>query len=124
VRVTVAGDEFSLSRAAAAELRAAVGDALSRREAFCRTACERRADGAYVVERRNADATGNSVVFDDASDVRDVFDALPERFGADDVPDSVATGSRRHLLVRHFAEHPAFPCDLESRNPLAAVKAD
>jgi hypothetical protein len=122
VRVTVAGDQFSLSRAAAAELRAAVGDALTRRDDFHRTACERRADGSYVVQRRAADSTGNAVVFDDASDLRALFDALPDRFGADDVPESVATGSRRHLLVRHFAEHPAFQCDLTARNPLTAEK--
>lgn len=124
MQVTVADSEFSLSRAAAAELRAAVTDALSRREAFYRTACERRADDTYVVERRSADSTGNAVTFDSIDGAREVFDALPDEFGAGDVPECVATGSRRHLLVRHFAEHPGFPCTLSSENPLTAVKAD
>jgi hypothetical protein len=34
------------------------------------------------------------------------------------------TGSRRHMLVRHFAEHPAFDCRITRRNPLTVEKSD
>jgi hypothetical protein len=122
VAVTVGGDEFVLSRTAAAELRSAVGDALTERQAFERTAGVHRPDGSYVVERRAADATGNSTVFDSFEALRSVFDDLPDRFGAEDV--DCVTGSRRHMLVRHFAEHPAFPAGLASRRPLVCEKVD
>lgn len=28
------------------------------------------------------------------------------------------------MLVRHFAEHPAFDCEITSRNPLTVEKLD
>jgi hypothetical protein len=111
-----------LSRAAAAELRSAVGDALTERQSFERTAGVHRPDGSYVVERRAATTTGNSAVFDSFDDLRRVFEELPVRFGADDV--DCVTGSRRHMVVRHFAEHPAFPATLAARRPLEVEKAD
>jgi hypothetical protein len=113
---------MQLSREHAAELRDAVGDALTRREEFFRTACEHREDGSYVVERRGADSTGNSTVFDSFSEVRRLFERLPETFDASAMSTAGVTGSRRHMLVRHFAEHPGFPCSLASRNPLEAEK--
>jgi len=53
--------------------------------------------------------------------LRAVYESLPEEFVASDV--TAASGSRRHLLVRHFAEHPAFDCELVSEQPLTARKA-
>ncbi|WP_418771534.1 DUF7528 family protein [Halobacterium yunchengense] len=120
--VTVDGQTIELSREHAAELRDAVGDALTRREEFFRTACEHREDGSYVVERRGADSTGNSTVFESFAEARRLFERLPARFDADDLSSAGVTGSRRHMLVRHFAEHPTFPCSLASRNPLEAEK--
>ncbi|GGL58170.1 DUF7528 family protein [Halocalculus aciditolerans] len=120
--LSVDGEHVELSRSAAQELTDAVGDALVEREEFFRTACEHREDGSYVVERRAADSTGNSTVFDSFDDARRLFERLPRAFGADDVQAAGITGSRRHMLVRHFAEHPAFPCSLASRNPLRAEK--
>lgn len=111
-----------LSRAAAAELRSAVGDALTEREAFGRTAGVHRPDGSYVVERRTADSAGNSAVFETFGDLQGVFDDLPTRFSADDV--DCTTGSRRHMIVWHFAEHPAFPATLASQRPLECEKVD
>ena len=122
VELSVDGDQFVLTRAAAAELRSAVGDALTERQSFARTAGVHRPDGSYVVERRNADATGNSAVFDSFEKLRRVFEGLPDRFAAQDV--GCVTGSRRHMVVWHFAEHPAFPATLASRRPLACEKAD
>lgn len=122
VRVTVDGEQLTLSRSDAVELRDEIGAALSQREAFVRTACEYRADGTYVVERRGADSTGNSTVFDSFAEARALFEELPASFDADALSTAGVTGSRRHMLVRHFAEHPAFPCTLASRNPLEAEK--
>jgi len=122
VELSVDEDSFVLSRDAAAELRAAVADALTERQAFEQTAGVHRPDGSYVVERRHADTTGNSAVFDSFEDLRRVFADLPAEFGAEDV--GCVTGSRRHMVVRHFAEHPAFPATLSSRRPLTGEKVD
>ncbi|WP_406675872.1 DUF7528 family protein [Salarchaeum japonicum] len=122
VVVTIGDETLELSRDAAKELKTGVGDALTRRESFFRTACVHREDGSYVVERRNADSTGNSAVFETFDEVRRLFDRLPETFDADDLSKAGLTGSRRHMLVRHFAEHPGFACELESRSPIRARK--
>ncbi|WP_058982016.1 hypothetical protein [Halobacterium sp. CBA1132] len=124
IRVSVDGETIELSREHAAELRDAVGDALTSREEFFRTAAVHREDGSYVVERRGADSTGNSAVFDSFADVHRLFERLPETFGAENFSAAGFTGSRRHMLVRHFAEHPAFPCTLASRNPLRGEKTE
>ncbi|WP_394350890.1 hypothetical protein [Halobacterium sp. CBA1126] len=113
---------MELSREDAAELRDAVGDALTGREEFFRTAGVHREDGSYVVERRGADSAGNSVVFESFAELRGLFDRLPETFDAETLSADGFTGSRRHMLVRHFAEHPQFPCTLASRNPLRGEK--
>lgn len=111
-----------MSREQAAALADAVDDALTHREEFLRTTGEHRDDGSYVVARRAADSTGNSVVFDRFADLRRTFDRLPGTFEADDLTRAGITGSRRHMLVWHFAEHPAFPASLASRNPLRVEK--
>nr|WP_233265153.1 hypothetical protein [Halomarina oriensis] len=61
-------------------------------------------------------------MFDSSEDLRATFEALPDRFVADDV--TRVSGSRRHLLVRFFAEAPAFDCVLVSENPLCAKKGE
>ncbi|WP_425504228.1 DUF7528 family protein [Saliphagus infecundisoli] len=90
---------------------------------FLRTVGRRREDGAYVVERRGT-AAGHRKVFESFADCRACFDALPATFVAADVEWPGVTGRRRHMLVHHFAEHPAFPCRLVGRQPLCARKRE
>ncbi|MFB6220356.1 MAG: hypothetical protein ABEH90_02860 [Halolamina sp.] len=119
----IAGEEVLLSRERALSLREAIGDSLERREAFFRTAGQYRADGSYVVIRRGVDSAGNRQVFDRFAALRDLFAALPPEFDAEAVGEhGGVTGSRRHLVVRHFAEHPAFDCRLVSDRPLRVRK--
>nr|WP_254267727.1 hypothetical protein [Halorussus aquaticus] len=61
-------------------------------------------------------------MFESFEVLRRMFDRLPDEFTADDVGRTGITGSRRHMLVRHFAEHPAFDCGITRRNPLTAEK--
>lgn len=123
ISLTVNGTTCELSHSDARDLKEAVGDALTRRREFVYTACTHREDGSYVVSRRGADSTGNEKVFRSVDEVRRLFDRLPDRFDADDVGRTGITGSRRHLLVRYFAEHPAVPCRIVRRSPLTAEKA-
>ena len=51
-----------------------------------------------------------------------LYRRLPDEFTAEEVGRSGLTGGRRHMLVRHFAEHPAFDCELVSRQPLTVRK--
>lgn len=122
IRVTVDGTACQLSRPAAARLQAAIGDALTERREFVRTVGVYREDGTYEVARRGADSAGNAKVFEGFSALERLFERLPETFTAEDLGRTGITGSRRHLLVRHFAEHPAFACTIERRNPLTARK--
>lgn len=122
VRVTIDGVSHELPRDVAAELRDDIAASLTERKEFFRTAGVHREDGSYVVERRNADSAGNSSVFDSFEDLRRFFDRLPQVFDADALTRAGITGSRRHMLVRHFVEHPGFDCELDSRNPLRARK--
>ncbi|PSQ17023.1 hypothetical protein BRD00_09155 [Halobacteriales archaeon QS_8_69_26] len=111
-----------MSRAEAARLRAAVGEAASERREFVHTAGEHRPDGTYAVKRRGADSAGNAKVFDSFRAVERLFDRLPDEFDAEAVGREGITGSRRHMVVRHFAEHPAFDCRVASRSPLRVHK--
>jgi hypothetical protein len=61
-------------------------------------------------------------VFESFADLRRLYDRLPDEFTAEDVERSGLTGGRRHMLVHHFAEHPAFECELDKRQPLTAKK--
>jgi hypothetical protein len=63
-------------------------------------------------------------VFSEFAAVERLFERLPDRFDADAVGRTGITGSRRHMLVRHFAEHPAFDCEIASRSPLRAKKIE
>ena len=62
-------------------------------------------------------------MFESFAALRRLFDRLPAEFTADDVGRTGITGSRRHMLVRHFAEHPQFDCSISRRNPLTGKKA-
>lgn len=124
VVVSVDGSKRELSRAEAAQLRAAIGEAASHRREFVHTAGEHRPDGSYAVERRGADSTGNAAVFDSFGAVEALYGRLPAEFGAEAVGREGITGSRRHMLVRHFAEHPAFDCAIESGSPLRVEKRE
>lgn len=115
---------FELTREAAAELHESLGAALTERREFFRTAGEFRADGTYVVSRKSADSAGNAKVFDSFDALRRLYDRLPDQFDAEDVGRTGITGSRRHMVIRHFAEHPAFDCSIHRRNPLSARKLE
>jgi len=120
----VDGETHVLDRADAATLRDSLDEALTRTREFVHTASRHRDDGAYVVERRGADSAGHRKVFESFDACRRLYDRLPEEFVADDVTRTGVTGGRRHMLVWHFAEHPAFDCELVSRQPLTVAKAD
>ncbi|MFW5949547.1 MAG: DUF7528 family protein [Halolamina sp.] len=120
VRLIVDGETHTLAREAALALRTAIGDALDRRLTLFRTVGHYRRDGCYVVARRGAEAAGTEQVFDSFAALRDLFESLPSTFGAAHVGDHGVTGSRRHLVVRHLSEHPAFACRLTSERPLRA----
>jgi hypothetical protein len=122
VVLSVDGTECELTRQQAVALRSAVGRALQGRREFVRTAGEHRNDGSYVVERRGADSAGNAKVFDSFAELVDLYERLPPEFGAPAVEREGITGSRRHLVVRHLAEHPAFECSIDSRSPLRVEK--
>ncbi|SFP12581.1 MULTISPECIES: hypothetical protein [Halolamina] len=62
-------------------------------------------------------------MFDSFGALRALFESLPAEFGAEPVGNEGITDSRRHLIVRHLAEHPAFDCGLVSEQPLRAEKA-
>lgn len=124
--VRVASQEHRLSPQQARQLRDALTEAVAGRRTYLRTAGEHRPDGSYVVERVGADSAGHRKVFDRFADLQAVFEQLPERFTAEDVQRVVSalSGGRCHLLVRHFAEHPAFACQLASRQPLTGRKTE
>ncbi len=113
-----------LSRADAAELQDSIGTALTEKREFFRTAGEHRDDGSYVVSRRSAESAGNAKVFESFESLRRLYDRLPREFTAEDVGRTGITGSRRHMLIRHFGEHPAFDCRITRRNPLTAERVD
>ncbi len=122
VELHVGVESCDLTREEARALRDALSDALTDRSEFVHTSGEHRQDGAYVVERRGADSSGHRKVFDAFAACRALYERLPEEFGADDVTAEGVTGGRRHMLVWHFAEHPAFECELAKRQPLTVHK--
>ncbi len=113
-----------MSRREAIALQEQIGDALVERREFFRTAGAHREDGSYEVTRRGADSAGNAKVFASFTELRRLYDRLPDEFGAEAVGRTGITGSRRHMLVRHFAEHPEFDCSITSRSPLQVAKAE
>lgn len=63
-------------------------------------------------------------MFDSFRACERLFRRLPAEFTAEEVGRTGITGSRRHMLVRHFAEHPGFDCAIARRNPLTAEKCE
>jgi hypothetical protein len=124
VAVDLADETHELTRAEARALRDELSEALTRRREFVRTAGVHREDGRYVVERRGADSSGHRKVFGAFEHLRRLYDRMPDRFTAEDVGRSGLTGGRRHMVLCHFAEHPAFDCELDSRQPLTVEKRD
>lgn len=122
VHVEVDGHVHGLSREQADALRDELEDALTGREEFLNTACERRLDDSFVVERRGADSAGHRKVFESFDEVARLFDRLPAEFTADDLSATGLTGGRRHMVLWFFVEHPDFACSLASRQPLTAAK--
>ncbi|MFB6081855.1 MAG: hypothetical protein ABEJ67_03440 [Halanaeroarchaeum sp.] len=99
-------------------------DALTTRHEFVHTAGEHRRDGAYVVERRGADSAGNAKVFDAYRTLVRLADRLPDRVTAEDLSRVGLTAGRRHMVLWHLVEHPSFPFELVSRQPLTAERTD
>jgi hypothetical protein len=117
------GDETHvLTHAEARSLRQRLGDALVRREEFLHTAGEHRPDGSYVVARRRADSAGNRKVFESVCALERLWERLPPEFTAEDLGRTGLSGGRRHMVLRHLVEHPAFDCELVSEQPLTARK--
>ncbi|WP_368408747.1 DUF7528 family protein [Haloarchaeobius amylolyticus] len=123
VVVELGDQRRELTREEAIALQERIGDAIVDRTEYFRTAGAHRADGAYEVTRRAADSAGNTKVFDSFAALERLYERLPDEFGAEAVGRTGITGSRRHLLVRHLAEHPAFDCEITCRRPLTATKA-
>lgn len=122
LRVQLNGSSHELSEVAAVRLRKALGEALSERREFVRTVGITRADGSYVVRRRAAESSGNAHVFESMTRLQALSEDLPDTFEAKDIGSAGLTGSRRHMILWHLVEHPAFDCTLTSRNPLQARK--
>lgn len=111
-----------LSEAEARRLYRQLGDALPRERTFVRTTGRHRSDGRYVVERRGAESAGQRKVFESFEELSDRYEALPNQFTASDLGGSGLTGSRRHAVLWHLVEHPAFDCTLVGKQPLTASK--
>lgn len=124
VTVTLDGESHRLDPADARRLRGELATALAGRTTYVHTAGHQRLDGSYVVERRRADSDGHRKVFSRFETLRALYRDLPREFDAEAVGREGLTGPRRHLLVRHVAEHPAFDCELTSRQPLTVTKRD
>ena len=80
-----------------------------------------------MVSRRAADSAGHQKRFRDFRALERLYERLPAKFDAGavgDVGGEGVSGTRRHLLVRHFAEHPAFDCELVAEQPLTVEKAE
>jgi hypothetical protein len=122
VVLSLGSDTHILSRSEAARLRESLADALAAEHEFVHTAAEHRADGAYVVRRRGAESAGHRKVFDSREALRALYERLPREFTADDVEAEGLSGGRRHMVLRHLVEHPAFDCTLVCRQPLTARK--
>ena len=72
--------------------------------------------------RRGADSAGHSKVFRSFTELERLYERLPAEFGAREVGRTGLTGGRRHMLVHHLTEHPAFDCSLVALQPLTARK--
>ena len=111
-----------LDEGTAVELRDQLESVLTGTREYVYTSGERRKDGRYVVARRGAQSSGNRKVFDSFRAVERLYERLPETFTADNLSQTGLTDGRRHLVLRHFVEHPAFDCELTTRQPLTVEK--
>ena len=116
------GVTHELTPEQAARLREDLASALTGTREFVYTSGERRADGRYIVARRGATSAGNRKVFDSFAALERLYESLPEAFTAEDLSRTGLTDSRRHIVLRHFVEHPDFACELTSRQPLTVRK--
>lgn len=122
VQISVAGETITVNQSTAEELQSAIASALVDKREFARTIGIRRSDGRYEVRRRNSTSSGNAKVFESTAALRESFTELPDTLSATEMEELGLTGSRRHLVLWHFIEHPGFPCEIQSRNPLRAQK--
>lgn len=120
--MNVGGRTHVLDRARAEELRRQLENALEEQLEFVHTAGEHRRSGEYVVSRRGADSAGHRKVFPSFDHLQRLYGRLPDTFTADDLTRSGLTAGRRHMVLWHFVEHPAFDCELTSRQPLTVEK--
>ncbi len=63
-------------------------------------------------------------MFDSFEDVIELYETLPETATVADIGGRGLTGSRRHVVLWHFVEHPAFACELRSKQPLTVETHD
>ena len=105
-------------------LRQDLDGALSEERSFLHTAGQHRRDGSYVVQRRGADSSGNSKVFESFDTLERLANRLPEAVTAEDLSQVGLTGARRHMVLWHLVEHPALPFELTKRQPLTATRGD
>ncbi|AGB16387.1 hypothetical protein Halru_1788 [Halovivax ruber XH-70] len=124
LEVRVTGSVFELSESTARALYRALDDALPNEHEFCKTIGIHRDDGRYVVERRGATSSGHRKVFDSFDALGDRYASLPKTITASDLDGPGLSGSRRHAVLWHLIEHPAFDCELDRKQPLTAVKRD
>lgn len=122
VVVNIDGCVHQLTPGQARRLHNFLTEAVTRRHTFIETVGEHRPDGTYAVRRRRAQSTGHSKVFESFDRLRELYRSLPPRFTATDLDGTTVSGSRRHLLVHHFVEHPSFGCELVAKQPLTAQK--
>ncbi|WP_254863200.1 DUF7528 family protein [Halovivax gelatinilyticus] len=122
VKLHVGETTLTLTRVDAHQIRAALRRELPDRREFVRTAGTHRPDGRYVVERRRATSGGHRKVFDSFDDLVGLFRSLPDSMRVDDIVTKGLSGSRRHVVLWHFVEHPAFECSLRSKQPLTVEK--
>jgi hypothetical protein len=122
VAVEVGAGRTEITREQARALAEQLSAAVAQRREFVRTTGFHREDGSYVVERRGADSSGHRKVFERFDALARLYDRQPATFTAEDVGRSGLTGGRRHMVLRHLVEHPAFDCELASRQPLTVEK--
>jgi hypothetical protein len=113
---------YGLDEDAASELRERLETVLTGTQEYVYTSGEHREDGSYVVARRGAQSSGNRKMFESSRAVERLYERLPETFTAADLSRTGLTDGRRHLVLRHFVEHPGFDCELTSRQPLTVRK--
>nr|WP_255149216.1 hypothetical protein [Halorarius halobius] len=61
-------------------------------------------------------------MFDSFDRLERLYERLPDEFTAEALGRTGLTGGRRHMVLRHVVEHPAFDCELASRQPLTVRK--